>query len=135
MMRSGSLEPFDCGHELGVVLTTGLARDAFQQFVGRDKDAGTEVVVAAIAGRNDARDAIDEDVSIPDGRHAVLGRCAHFDEHAAVVVLVLDGLEALALGDREERSLHHVGMVFGCVVDQLRNKEVPDRMRISACCS
>ncbi len=52
------------------------------------------------------------------------------DPDFAVRAGVLDRLQALALGDGEERPLHHVGVIFGRVVNQLRNEEIPDGMRV-----
>lgn len=74
------------------------------------------------------------DVPIGDGRHAVLGMSRDLDPDTAVRALVLDGAQALALRDREERPLHHVGMVFRRVIDQIRDEEVADGMRVGTRC-
>lgn len=72
--------------------------------------------------------------ALDDGRHAVLGMSRDLDPDTAVRALVLDGAQALALRDREERPLHHVGMVFRRVIDQVRDEEIADWMRVGARC-
>ncbi len=62
----------------------------------------------------------------------MLGVALHLDPDGAVGIRVLDWLHALALRDREERSLHHLGMVFRRIVDDIRREEVADGMRINA---
>ena len=132
-----SSEPAESADRYGIAAVSrvgfaGLSRDALQQLVRRDEDRGAEVVVAGVARGDDLRDAVDENVRIPDGRHAVLRVTTHLDPDGAIGVLILDRAKTLALRDGEERPLHHLRMVLRRVIDQIRDEKVAYRMRVGS---
>jgi len=77
-------------------------------------------------------DVTDASIVKDNGRHTVLRVRADFYPDGGVGAFIDDGTHALALRDGEERPLHHFRVVFRRVVDQVRDEEVADGMRVGA---
>jgi len=69
------------------------------------------VIEAAPCHVGKDRGAIDKDIGIPDGRHAIVGVSRDMDPSFAVRRGIVDRLHALGLGEREEGPLHHLALV------------------------
>ncbi len=125
-------QPLDRPQQLDIVLAAGAAGDALQQLIGRRVDDRPQVVLAGVALGHDPGNTPDQDIGIPDRRHAVGRVAVDLDPQLAVRGLIVDRLIALALGDGEERPLHHLRAVLRRVVDQVGDEEIPDRVWVGA---
>ena len=93
---------------------------ALSKIVGLELEFARNVVRAAILHVAEHGCRPDEDVGVPDCRHAVILVRLDGHEDAVILIDVLDGLHALGFRKREERALHRVLLVTEPQIDDGR---------------
>ena len=88
----GGLKPAKGFAQQLVLVAAGEPPDRFQQVVGLEGQCARQVVLALLAQAVHVRRGPDQDVGVPDGRHAELGVRKYVHEHFAVRADILDGL-------------------------------------------
>ena len=99
------LEPVERGLQPVVVAERHAASDEVQDFIGRGRHEARRAQ-ADVTSLDDLRGRPDQDICVPDRRHAVFGDGFDADFHRAR--LEVDRRQALRLGQREERIGHEV---------------------------
>ena len=91
------LQPSQPVTQKWVLAATRVAADSFQDVVGLKIERARQVVGARFFQRVERRGCPNEDIGVPDGRHAEfrVGEDVHID--AAIRAHIADGLQALAL--------------------------------------
>ena len=120
-MHCGRLQPVERGFEPVVVARAGAAADEGQDFVGRCRHQAGRLQ-SAIASFNDLRSSPDQDVGVPDRRHAVLRN--GFDTNGDLAGAEVDRNGALGLGEREEGIGHEVLRVAWREIAGKRAKQI-----------
>ena len=107
----GGLQPLHRIPKLGVILATGRAPNGFEQVVRLKLQLARDIVGAAVLHVAKDRGRPDENIGVPNGRHAVVLVRLDGDKDPVILIDVLDGLHSLGFGEREERTFHRVFLV------------------------
>jgi hypothetical protein len=86
------LQPIERGFESVVIARAGAAADKGEDFVGRCRHQPRRLQTS-VAGFDDLAGSPDQDVGVPDRRHAVLGH--GFDTNGDLASAEIDGNDAL----------------------------------------
>ena len=124
----GRCQTVERGAKLLIALPAGVALNGAQQVIGGGAQRARQIIDALLLQPVQGACCPDQNIGVPDGGHAVGRDGFNLDPYFAIGAAVINGLEALALLQREEGPLHRLPLILQRDVVHHRDKEIELRI-------